>query len=203
MSRAPGQAWEGSVLDECAWLANRGTARAQRTKPPINHLGMAADWAERALGIKVPDALKGKLKGLFVATYTGEVSVDFEGSVRGQRVVFDAKSSQAEPSWPFSDIRDGQIEHMAAGARCGELAFFYVERRGATGRPRYIVPVDAQGRIAGVSHKRDLVGPLLRRDARESVRWEDLEMWRCQPGELWADAVARMRPMWPGNKEGA
>lgn len=197
MSKPPGAAWEASIADECAWLSARGLARAQRTKPPINHLGLLSDWIARVLkltGLTVPN-------GLFVAAYTGEVSVDFEGSVRGQRVVFDAKSSKHEPSWPFSDIRDGQIEHMAEGARCGELAFFYVERRGVAGRARYVVPVDREGRIAGVGHKRDLMGPLFEATRRESVRWDEIDMWRCRPGELWADAVVRLRPAWPGIKQ--
>lgn len=199
--KTDGQLWEEVVCEESAWLASRGVARAVRVKPPINRLGLVAEWLKREIGVEVPQRWQQRCSGLFVAVASGEASVDFEGSVRGYKVAFDAKSSEHEPSWPFSDVRDDQIAYLADCARAGELAFLYVERRGVTGRPRYILPIDREGRIAGCCHKRDRLGELWAAARRESVRWVEVEMWRVGAQEMWADAVVRLRPVWPGIKE--
>jgi hypothetical protein len=198
---AAGPAWEQYVEEESAWLAARGIARAVRVKPPINRLGLITEWLKREMGVEIPKRFLQRAKGLFIAVASGEPSVDFEGSVRGYKVAFDAKSSEAEPSWPLGDIRDDQITYLADCARAGEMAFLYVQRRGAKGRPRYVLPVDREGRVAGQCHKRDRLGELWAAARKESVRWVEVEMWRVGQDEMWADAVMRLRPVWPGIKQ--
>lgn len=196
-----GAAWEKVIEEESAWLAARGVARATKVKPPSNNLGPLREWLKREMRVQLPEWCWPRAEGLFIGVANGKPSVDFEGSVRGYKVAFDGKSSEAEPSWPLGDIRDDQIGYLADCARAGEMAFLYVQRRGVRSRPRYILPVDREGRVAGQCHKRDRLGELWAAARKESLRWEQVEMWRVAQDEMWADAVVRLRPVWPGIKQ--
>jgi hypothetical protein len=120
------------------------------------------------------------------------VRVDFEGvlSPSGRAVFLEAKTSHAAPSWPLSDVGDDQLLRMAAMAGCGALVLLYVQRwDGPRPVASYLLPVDAQGRIAGlVTHP----AAAILSNERKSIRWEDMEPWRVGAGELWLDAAERL-----------
>lgn len=175
-SQSVGAELERWVMAQNEELLARGLADVKRTKPELNIIGSAG---------------KG---GRMVAVPSGVPCADFEGVlVGGRSVVFDTKSVDAKPSFPFGTIRDKQLEYMAKRARFGARAFFYVRRRESASQwTDYLCPVSESARIAGTAHKRST--ELLALTTRESVRFDALDELGCRvgPGEMWFDALARM-----------
>jgi penicillin-binding protein-related factor A (putative recombinase) len=166
--------WQGleqRLSAQCELLERRGRGVVTRCRPDV----------------QVVRSLKGGRVEGFV---TGS-RLDFEGVLRpsGRAVVIEAKTSHASPSWPLCDVRDAQVVRMAQLASCGALALLYVQRWHEGRATDYLLPVDAQGRIASlVTHPALLVLSA----ERKSIRWADLEPWRVGPQELWLDAAERL-----------
>lgn len=165
---------EARITRQLTIMRRKRICAVRRVKPPMNIVGN--------LG-----------KGLFKARHSGTHTVDYEGTMAGGRAVyFDAKHSTGKTSFSFGSIRDNQIEYLQERSALGAVCFFLVSRPAPQGRtaPEYVVPIDSEGRIAGVVHKRCA---LLNERTRESVKWSELEDggWRCGAGETWVDVVVR------------
>lgn len=169
-SQRVGARFEKFVGEMNGRLKARGQADIRRVKPPMNILGFN----------------KGKLQ----CVYSGEPSVDFQGTMLGGRAVyFDAKSVDLD-RFRFSIVEDSQLGFLAVGAELGACSFLLVERRvrGRVGAV-YVLPVSGSMLIAGVAHSRSMA--ILAPETRESVRFDALEGWKLAPGETWYDVVMR------------
>lgn len=184
-AQAVGSAFEAEIERVNAQLRGRGQADVHRVKAPMNIIG--------TLG-----------KGVFKAVMAGTAHVDFEGVLAGGlSVAFDTKHVESGVSFPFAHIRDEQVRYLLERARFGACAFLLVRWEGESRRRSYVVPVDAQGRIAGYDHARSL--RVLSNETRESVRFDELARhgWLAAPGETWADVVLRQLSLqrWPHQQE--
>jgi recombination protein U len=155
-AKAHGATWEAYVRAENTHLARIG----------------------KALVVKVPEDLRPvrRLKdGHVQAVYAGKAYCDYMGTLQGGRAVtFDAKATLSETSFPFSNIADHQLEIMTTVARLGGIAFVYV----LSGlQDKYVLPVNADGVIAGVTD-------------RKSFPFD--EHFRKPTGETWLDTLERL-----------
>lgn len=156
MSRDIGKAWEDAIKDECALMLRLGQARIERTTPPM---------------------VAKKRRGNSLEAYhiSGATSVDFDGHLigSGRRICFEAKATADESGFHISLLTDNQVKRLSLFAHDGCIAFVYVQRCGSRNQ-RYMLPVDAQGRIAGFAHKR--TPALLTHDekSRDCIKWEEL-----------------------------
>jgi penicillin-binding protein-related factor A (putative recombinase) len=161
MSSAIGQDWERTIKQELDVLARLGQARIVRTTPPM--------VAKRRGGASNKNALQ-------AYHIAGATSVDFDGHLigSGRRICFEAKATQDESGFHISLLSDKQIEHLSQLAADGCIAFVYVHRAGVRNQ-RYLLPVDAKGRIAGAAHRRS--PSLLTPDekSRDLLPWDELE----------------------------
>lgn len=172
MSQETAQALEGMLGAQCALLASRGRGVVARCHPDVQVVRQLA---------------KKRVEGFVVG-----VRLDFEGvlSPSGRCVVLEAKTSHKSASWGLNGLGDAQAQRMAAVARCGGLALLYVQRWDGLRRAGdFLLPVDGEGRIAGlVTHPALAVLS----GERKSIRWADMEPWRVKASELWLDAAERL-----------
>jgi hypothetical protein len=166
------QCLERMLLAQCELLTARGRGRVTRCHPDVQ---------------VVRQLPRGRVEG-----FVQGIRLDFEGALApsGRCVLLEAKTSHAGTSWPLADLGDEQALRMAAWASCGALALLYVQRWDGLSRAGdYLLPVDGQGRIAGlVTHPALAVLD----GERKSIRWEDMEPWKVGAGELWLDAAERL-----------
>lgn len=165
------QRLEASLKQECEQLRRAGRAWVQRAHPEVQ---------------VVKPLPRGRVEG-----FTRGVRMDFEGVLcpSGRAVVLEAKTSHAAPSWPLSDVGDAQALRMAAMAGCGALALLYVQRIEDARATSYLLPVNSEGRIAGLVTHPALA---ILNGERKSIRWTDLEPWRVGALERWLDAAERL-----------
>lgn len=173
MSQETAQALEGMLASQCALLASRGRGVVARCHPDVQVVRALRD------GKRVEGFVRG-------------VRLDFEGvlSPSGRCVVLEAKTSHESASWGLDGLGAAQALRMAAVARCGALALLYVQRwDGGRRAGDFLLPVDGEGRIAGlVTHPALAVLS----GERKSIRWADMEPWRVKASELWLDAAERL-----------
>jgi len=188
LSQEQGAGLEAFLDDQCDWLRRAGVADVRRVKAPLNKVR------------------KGPRKGFFVCVHSGEPHVDYQGTLRvpglpwSVGVSFDAKSSDCATSFPFGDVLDSQVRFLRSKAQAGALAFLYVRSTHGTAVD-YVLPVDGEGAIAGIHHRRSggvLVADELR---RESAPWSHLESQGLvvPVGASWARVVRRLlqEGQWP------
>jgi penicillin-binding protein-related factor A (putative recombinase) len=167
-----GKMLERQLVAECEGLWLKQRAWVKRAHPDVQVVRPVAG---------------GRVEG-----FTKGTRLDFEGVLcgGGRAVVVEAKTSHAAPSWPLGDVGDAQMQRMACLARCGALVLLYVQRwEGARPAASYLLPVDGEGRIAGLVAHPALA---ILSNERKSIRWADLEPWRVGPQELWLDAAERL-----------
>jgi hypothetical protein len=168
------QTLERRIKAQCEMLERRGRARVRRAHHDAQIDGPAP---------------RGKLLAHLVK---GGHRCDFEGHLIGsaRAVVLEVKTSHESPSWPLGDVRDEQALRLACVASDGGLALLYVQRwDGPRPLDEYLLPVDAEGRIAElVTHP--ALG-ILDGEMR-SVRWAALDPWRVGRAEMWLDAAERL-----------
>lgn len=183
-AQARGAAFEQELEQLHDLLRRQGKADVRRMKAPVNLIG--------SLG-----------RGQFRAVLNGEPHVDFEGVMAGgQAVCFDAKHVERGASFAFSQVRDNQVDYLRDRARFGALSFVLVRCEGEVGRRGrdYIIPVDAEGRLAGQAHARSL--KLLGQEVEaKSIKWQTLErMDFLVRATSWADQLVSLvdARLWPG-----
>lgn len=166
------QSLEAQLKGQCELLTRRGRAQVGRCHPDVQVVRSTA---------------KGRVEGFVCGT-----RLDFEGvlSPSGRYVVLEAKTSHEGASWGLDSLGAAQVQRMASVARCGALALLYVQRwDGARPVASYLLPVDGEGRIAGlVTHPACVILSV----ERKSIRWADMEPWRILASELWLDAAERL-----------
>lgn len=180
-----GRDLETTLKEQCELLRARGRCDVTKKSNPLRIL--------RPLG-----------DGKFVCVKTSAETVDFNGTLAGGRAIyFEAKSTVNRVRFPFSMLRDEQIDFMRRHAELGGLTFVYVASL-ELGRD-YVLPVDGVGRIAGTFHKRCAAESQQPQKPRESIRWDEMARWSLVAGETWHDAVERLQAsgVWPVEEESA
>lgn len=173
-----GAQFERFVEDELAFEYRQGRACVKKMRPPM----------------RVRHKVKGNNKQ-FVCEHTHAPTVDYEGVINGGvSVKFDAKLTEDDKKFSFNAIGDKQIAHLAEHARFGGVSFLYVAKAPqGFARERYVLPVDANGRIAGIVHRR-CERLLIMGKQRASIKWEEIpERYRVQgKHESWLDVLIRL-----------
>lgn len=116
--------------------------------------------------------------------------VDFDGTLEGGRAVyFEAKSTGVGTRFDLKLISDDQLALMTRRAKLGAACFLYVRATslGLYGQD-FILPVSAEGRVAGYLPHQSLLAPL----GDKSIPWGELEPWAVGRAELWLDACERI-----------
>jgi recombination protein U len=141
----------------------------------------------------IPDpvkVLRRTKKGEVVGHMESKSTVDYAGTIKGGlAVAFDAKSTKNETRFEFKCLERkkgkarSQREILATQAALGAIAFVYVKHQpdGIAAQRYYVFPVDAKGRIAGVSD-----------DDRRSINFAHADLYRLRPGETWFNAIVRL-----------
>lgn len=128
--------------------------------------------------VPTPTQITGSRGRRVTARKEPKVWVDYTGLLDGgQAVAFDAKSTKAKTSFPFSMVSDFQRDKLATVAKLGGLAFLLVRRREVDGTMRqqdYLYPVDSDGVIAETTD-------------RKSIRWDTSERYRIAANVSWLD----------------
>lgn len=79
---------------------------------------------KRPTPIKVTSVKNGKVIGYFESPST----VDYDGTIRGRSIVFEAKSVAGD-RFPFKNLHNHQAEYLFKQARHGAISFLLVEFR--------------------------------------------------------------------------
>lgn len=159
---------EADLVKECDLLRNLGLADVEKIPDPV----------------KITQKYKdGSIKGRVLARST----VDFGGTIKGGLAVhFDAKVTTDDSRWNFSclDSKDTkgrkgrtQREFLADNARLGAASFVFLRHKPFMGHVRhYMLPVDKDGVVAGITHRKSLsftngdAGPFL---VKRNQTWFD------------------------------
>ena len=180
-SKTQGAACEDMLEQECAllWAARRAKLRRQPTP------------------LQIVRALR---PGRFECVLSAQASLDFEGTLAGGRAVFlDVKSTRNDKRFSLGMISEDQWAHAREHAQMGGLSLIVVLRLSEVGRviARYLLEIDAQGRIAGIAHKHCIRQPeaaAAPMRAQSSLAWdcEPMTARQARPSELWLDTVERL-----------
>lgn len=127
--------------------------------------------------------------GTFLVKPSKSDSLDFEGCMKGGRAIYlDCKSTGHETAFQLAQVSDAQLSYCQERASLGALTFLYVRARCM--HRDFILPVDAQGRIAGRVHKR--CDWLVKGPRYESINWRALRPYLVKSSEPWLDAMLRI-----------
>lgn len=145
----------------------------------------------RLMMFRVPEDIKvtgfnGAVKSGFAA---GHAYLDFAGMIPelgGRFVGLEVKSVSESSTvdncpitrhFPFSKLNKKQIASAKSTIRFGGIVAIFVRRIQRSGHiTDYLIPLDADGNIGGVTKKKN-------------ISWEEAERFRILPGQVWLDTL--------------
>lgn len=173
--RKGGIKWEDAVVEENKWIAAQDQATAF----------LVPEHAKVMSRRRGTSRIKGFMQGSTFCDFAGYQHRS------GRFIGFDAKKTSAKTSWAFPKPDHKQIRWLKHVVEQGGVGFFYLARKYqkkpteesgfALEFDRYLLPVDAQGRVAKV-------------EGKKSVNFKQAaeDGYQLGPSENWYDAAVRL-----------